>query len=1558
MILKRLATAFILHICWFNMAFGATLVEVSRRPAQWGHDIKIDQLQTQITDFKTKILGKDLPAKCKDENGDVIDTAVTENREDLPSEDLEMTDDPVENQTRVEAQDKFMALLEDMKKNACGHYTYTWDPETPVEENQKCEPQHTKGIVDRLVEKTMQDEKDEKTPKKFSLEDPEVRKLHQEGEFLLQEVRKYMADRSVEEETRKALLISYLDSVVLPMRDLIVSKRAYMENEYDGIHYYESLLPEFPTSLFPEDDISGREQLTLGPNPSVEPFHLEIEDMKYGRSRLRYRPVEILQRDMITLLKAPSAMNYTRGLKWMTLHMMLSQMFIYRAMQGDSGSIKLPNSCQKHLSGGLPPEWKFKLNEDTGDTYIDNLLANHGLIFSNNNYQFIEFFLDNAGKNPLKDGFSGMLPFENFKAAQAALDDSQKNSTLRPKLDDFTHFDRAFQVKMNKVNEVYKKQSSSLLGLRDSKGYTYIGSELMDKILAKPSELESYAFKNAEGKTVEIATDRQNLSTYLAEYMKRNKIEYFEDAMTSNVRSQLKENMVRIQFPSMYSASVWKQWSFNQLIEATAKAMLDIEQPNNTYVKSLNKVCEKYSSSSDARIQTWCKKTNSSEVRVGSIFKEFEELFENGEFLPLRRLEVRKYQTLYPFLSDLWNSLRDYSTYLDEAKVTEYEFLIDQMKINNPWARLRLSYLLALDEMQAYQKDNRTQRPNYCFNRNTATIIAKLKEAGKHLGLEKTLQPFHADSILDEDERKFVWQEVVDQTEEGNSNLFSQQVEGKKMYDYIDNLSYQTLISKESVDKAVSQMPYRLSEKAQNVIAANEDSEVAKYGEFFTELYKLRGQVEKQKEYFSDFAEEQGIQSTYSAKMAFLMSDFQNKKPLFEELVRVAARKRMMKVQNELQEFCDMEPSDHEKFKTLFYATTKAQNQLNQMAGLPAVPDAVLEKINSMSPEEWTDMWLGIGSGLLGVAAIVVGGACTGVTGGLCAPLGVAMMAAGVSAMGMQVALVKREFERKVKADVNQAYVQKMEDLGFSLKDSSDNVSRSWFWTIFEGICVIPLIGVVSRSAQVGTKLSVVTTKTFVQNSSRVGMKQAWRLAGQAGKTIVAEADVKFARYVLGFDTLGKSLASLGDDAAELAARMSEFTKSMIGKGVPFKVAQEASEKVRKIRLLFTQGRISATTMSKMLGSVMDGIKTFIKGSGAEAVEYVSKVVVKESPEVIDRQTAKIVSRYFGQNPKGMLKLMKSYTKRVDKAVATMAKIEAKKGIVSKIPVVGSVVNWVKKLRVEHLAKYADKFKELESKLAEVATKGGDLELFIKNNMDDLTDLFINIPMRKRELPYIMLLQGGPHVGGPLMGRRIPIVSAMADGIIMRKFFNARSRMIYETYKNSARGILGLPEVVASETVAQSIRAFTQSAEDLASQVGEVEAKKILADLAQLETSLSQKITNHIGDRLKRRDILAKLSNALFKDKNRAFLQASTMTDDVLKKLLFHPANIQEESLSRVLWGSMNVDELFDLKEVGDISYRVVKELAQYESVDQFERFLNALRVLVIQRDPGVVEIM
>ena len=86
--------------------------------------------------------------------------------------------------------------------------------------------------------------------------------------------------------------------------------------------------------------------------------------------------------------------------------------------------------------------------------------------------------------------------------------------------------------------------------------------------------------------------------------------------------------------------------------------------------------------------------------------------------------------------------------------------------------------------------------------------------------------------------------------------------------------------------------------------------------------------------------------------------------------------------------------------------------------------------------------------------------------------------------------------------------------------------------------------------------------------------------------------------------------------------------------------------------------------------------------------------------------------------------------------------------------------------------------------------------------------------------------------------------------------------------------------------------------------------------------------------------------------------QVMEMSEEAFRRYIFNPRNIQEEALGHAIWESAPVDDLLDMRNLGEVAHRVVQELANYKNVDEFQRFVNALKVLTIQRDPGVVEFM
>ena len=245
-----------------------------RVPAAYGHDIELEKLFKEIEDFKVEIKGKDLESDCNNDSANAVENAVNDDQLSTPAVD------PNTMLASSNTEEQFNKLMTNLKTNACGQYIYSFDPETPAEEMEECKPKHQDGIFDKLISQTMDDEENEKEPEVFKVMDPTVRRLHKKAEFLMSEVRKYLSDDDFEVEQRQNLLLEYLSGVALPMRDLIIVKRAYMPNEYDGAHYYNSLLPEIPTRIFPEDDLEIRDKITLGKDPSTDPFFIEMDDFR------------------------------------------------------------------------------------------------------------------------------------------------------------------------------------------------------------------------------------------------------------------------------------------------------------------------------------------------------------------------------------------------------------------------------------------------------------------------------------------------------------------------------------------------------------------------------------------------------------------------------------------------------------------------------------------------------------------------------------------------------------------------------------------------------------------------------------------------------------------------------------------------------------------------------------------------------------------------------------------------------------------------------------------------------------------------------------------------------------------------------------------------------------------------------------------------------------------------------------------------------------------------------------------------------------------------------
>jgi hypothetical protein len=1447
----------ILIFCLILQSCSMSLNHFGRKPAS---EANFDELVNKMKNFKARVMGSEKDATCSKEQLDA----------------------------------DFQKLLKSVQPDSCRVGSYTLNRE---EFNQNACPRiKTEGYFDKIVKTTIAEEKSKKPLSYFQNKvDPEFVALNKEAQDYLKSVSTVIHNHNYDPLERALLVVKYVENVLMPIRDVVVVKRSYLPKEDDGRVFYEALqlymTPEFVKGL---NDM-GLALITQGPNPGSSPFYLEVRPMENGTYRLNFSEADIVKRDVLTLMKAPTAKNYVMALKWMTLHMMLSQVYLYETLVGNKADLELPKSCQTQFNDHMPSKFKFAYEEGLDDKFLEGILIGHGLTYKQDDTSYLDYYMENISRDPTKQNYSALVPFENYKNALKSVEGSG-NMTSDPDFDDISHYQNVMSFKAPEAQAVYR-------AILKKQRVTLPGYEIFQKMLGEFSIDEIADIKINDKDTTQIYPGKQNLSPYLLEIMKSNGITDYSEVISERLKEQFAGKQVNIDFPSMYSSPVWRDWSLRTLADVVY-AQKDAPAKSQVY-ETAQTAC---------RIGSF-QKPGLQKICQGNVLlnlADFLAEFRSGDkYVPTRRLEEAKFKDVYPLLSYLWVTFRDNLNLIPEAKPFELNFLLDQMSIGNPWARLKLSYMVALDQLESRQegivpqykrtglKLTKEKFELICSLDNISAQISNLKRAGKILGLDKPLSYDHASAFLSSKERIQVWRSIVDNIQQRNAQLFNVKAKNKTYYQLVEDISYKTILSPE----AALSTGMNLSQSAINEIKRNGQKSEAQLGDFFLNLYNLKDTA-KQQALFEEFSKKNGIDSAYNLKLSFLALDDSYKKPIFKDLLKQAAFTRKTQILSQLDRFCKMDINNQVEFKNIFYSTTKAQNDLNQMAGLPAVPEDVLSKINEMSPGEWRDMWWGIGSGIAGMAAVIIGGACTTVTGGICAPLGGVMAVTGLSALGIQVKLTANEYERKLQADNDEAQIKIMEDLGFSNTGSADEVHRSYAWTAFEAISIFPLMGVASRSLTLGPKLVYVSTQSMLRQTGKTAFKAV-------AKTAAQEEEVRSAQYLLGLSSIGKNA------------------------GVDAKTIETATTKIAKIRELYTSGEINLETMMEKISEVLAPIKRAKLAIAKSVRAEVGKVLVNESKEQIDGQAANMISNYFGDSPKAMLRLIQGYSgERLERAIKIMDEMKAVDRIGKRIPIYSKGKDWFLKMRNEALAKNAAKILKLEKDLIAMGSRPDQLEAYIAKNMDDITDIFIEIPLKKREIPYFVLVQGMPEFNF-YQGRKIPLLSMFSEGQTLKKIVTARARLVYEGYKNQARNALKLKRFVKSETTYEAFKAFQLSVAEFANRKGAQEASKIMSEYRDVEEKMAKKLYMKYF-----------MSNKEYRDYKE------------FKELLTNPLTLKDKATAQAIWESVPADELMGMKELGTFAHKAVEELSQYNDIDSFERYLNALKVLIINRDPAVLEIM
>src|SRR5690606_29177992 len=157
--------------------------------------------------------------------------------------------------------------------------------------------------------------------------------------------------------------------------------------------------------------------------------------------------------------------------------------------------------------------------------------------------------------------------------------------------------------------------------------------------------------------------------------------------------------------------------------------------------------------------------------------------------------------------------------------------------------------------------------------------------------------------------------------------------------------------------------------------------------------------------------------------------------------------------------------------------------------------------------------------------------------------------------------------------------------------------------TAIEAISVFPLIGIVGRSVGLGSKLVVTSAKHILRGTGKVAFRQA-------AKTAVQEADVKLARYVLGFGRLRDAGLRTVDDLVQTRPRhITDLTDDLLKKRITHTKLQEGRDEIRIVSFLHHNGRIPAQLKGKKISDVVSRFRGIL-GQGLHAADTAMARVV------------------------------------------------------------------------------------------------------------------------------------------------------------------------------------------------------------------------------------------------------------------------------------------------------------------------------------------------------------
>jgi hypothetical protein len=243
---------------------------------------------------------------------------------------------------------------------------------------------------------------------------------------------------------------------------------------------------------------------------------------------------------------------------------------------------------------------------------------------------------------------------------------------------------------------------------------------------------------------------------------------------------------------------------------------------------------------------------------------------------------------------------------------------------------------------------------------------------------------------------------------------------------------------------------------------------------------------------------------------------------------------------------------------------------------------------------------------------------------------------------------------------------------------------------------------------------------------------------------------------------------------------------------------------------------------------------------------------------------------------------------------------------------------------------HARKMRDFIRELFVLEKTGGSLEHFIEKNADDLREVLTNLPIRKREIPYHVLMQGSPVSFSSMPGLR-QTLGIVEESLEARKIAVAAETILFEVARKNAYQKLGLAPQVAVHSTYSVMNEFIELSR------------------SELVREPNPKFSRKLSE------FQAQVAGRVFEFQKQVNPQAALPEGAELVRILFEPQNPTEKVMAETLWNNTPTSKLFKVEELEEPADFMVRRLSKYDNLDTFEKYLAALKILTITKRPSVI---